>query len=160
MDNDTPYRPPSSDVSGATPGSSDGEVAAGIVEVLRKTRPWVLFLSILTFIGCGFMFLLGLFMVVAGGAAEFQELFGGLGGVTVGGLYFLFGLLYLVPGLHLLRYAGAIKKLNISPTTAGLQAALEFQHKFWRFVGIVMAALMGVYALIFVGAFLIAFIAG
>ena len=100
------------------------------------------------------------FVPIVAPATSWIEAAKSVGGVTVGGLYFLFGLLYLVPGLHLLRYAGAIKKLNISPTTAGLQAALEFQHKFWRFVGIVMAALMGVYALIFVGAFLIAFIAG
>ena len=71
----------------------------------------------------------------------------GVGGGLLGGVYLVFAFLYFFPSLYLFRYAGAIRRIGPRRSAAAAEEALGMQLKFWRFVGIMMAALMVVYAL-------------
>jgi len=69
-----PYSPPSPAAQAAyamTPppgmGPSGGAAVSDLaVELLRQTRPWVLFLAILALLGCVGMFLMGALMIGVG----------------------------------------------------------------------------------------------
>ena len=115
-------------------------------QYLDETRPWVRFISILTFVMAGFMLMGGLgllaFMVLGGIAARDRAGFGALGGAIGGGLlasvYVVMALVYLAPGTYLFRYASAIARLRATASGQALEDALKHQKSFWRFVGILM----------------------
>ena len=84
--------------------------------------------------------------------------FGGAGGPFAGGMgfamaavYLSMGLLYIFPGIFLVRYSAKINALLSSPTTAALEAALVAQKSFWKFVGISVLVVLGLYFLIIIG---------
>lgn len=112
---------------------------------LDQTRPWVRFISIMTFVGAGVMVLVGIVMLAAavlgGFAAGNQRGLGALGGAVVPGLLALFyvalAFVYVIPGTYLARYARAIKQLRVEATAQTLEDALRYQKSFWRFAGIV-----------------------
>lgn len=140
--------------AGGAPPPPD-RLTAGMIDSLRKTRPWVRFLSILGFVAAGLMVLAGvgvsIFGLVDGG--ESSGPFGGALMVGVGVLYVLFALLYIVPSRYLSRYASAIKTAVASPSkTAAVEEALRYQKSFWKFVGIIMLVMLLLYPLAIIAA--------
>jgi hypothetical protein len=114
--------------------------AGGVTIALAGTRPWVRLVSILGFLGAGFMFLVGIALAVGGTAVT--GALGEQGGppfAILGVIYACMGLLYFVPSLHLWRYGGHIQAYLHDPQTPRLELALEAQRRFWKFVGILAA---------------------
>ena len=113
-------------------------------QYLDQTRPWVRFMSVVTFVSAGLTMVLGLVVLVfsmfSGAAAGNGEELGALGSAVGGGLlallYLVLACVYIAPGLYLARYASAITRLKSTPTAGGLEDALKHQKSFWRFVGI------------------------
>lgn len=145
-----PYSPPGSPLSGPPrPGLSPEGVGSATLGYLKDTKPWVRMFSILGFIGSSFAVLAGLLMMVS--SSFLGEEMSGAVGIGMGIGYILFAILYIMPSLFLWRYASAIQTLLSSRRTADLDEALKQQKSFWRFIGILTAALMVLYALILVG---------
>jgi len=119
-------------------------ITSPMVEYLKQTKPWVRFISILLFIGTGFLILAGLFITVGG--SFLSERFGsGLGGMPIaliGLLYAALGVLYIIPAVFLFRYATGIQKALTVDLMSGMEDALRSQKSFWRFVGILMLILL------------------
>ena len=132
-----------------------------MVEYLRQTKPWVRFISILGFIGTGFLLLAGLLLIV--GSSFVSSRFGsGLGGVPIaliGLLYAILGALYIIPVVFLFRYANGIQKALSVDLTGGMEDALRSQKSFWRFVGILMLILLILQVVVLVFAVLVFFLA-
>lgn len=146
-----PYQAPQQ-MNEGNPAAYDNAQAV-ILESLKKTRPWVLFLSILGFLGAGAMVLLGLFVMLAGSSfsAATKGAFPGLG-PAIGFLYIVLAGFYVVPSVLLWRYASSISQFSISGGSMdSLATAVKAQTSFWRYVGILTASIMGLY---FVGIFL------
>jgi hypothetical protein len=157
-----PYSPPAAAPGypdappgyGAVPGQAPaaGAVSELAVELLRQTRPWVMFLSILSFIGCAFMLLASVLMLGVGllasgtGAAE-RGIQAGMGAV-----YLPMAALYVYPGIKMWSYGSAIGRLVASHSMADLEAALGQQKSFWKFGGIAAIVVIGLYVVIFIGA--------
>lgn len=114
------------------------------VTLLRQTKPWVRFISVITFIASAFMVLGGVFMMI--GSLE-----GGLSGVpaAIGIVYVVMALLYIMPAIFLWNYANRIAVFVEERSTGTLAAALEAQKSFWKFVGILMLIVLVIYAAIF-----------
>jgi hypothetical protein len=78
--------------------------------MLSQTKPWVRLISVMMFIGSGFMVLAGLVIMVTGGAGAFAG--GGAamagGGVFIGAIYVVMALFYIVPASFLWKYANGI----------------------------------------------------
>jgi hypothetical protein len=136
-----------------------GAVSDLAVDLLRQTRPWVIFLSILAFVGCALMLVLGLLMTGIGlmapgpaGAKGIQAM--------VGVVYLPFGFLYIYPGIKMWMYGSAIGRLMASRAPSDLEAALLQQKSFWKFSGIAAIVMIGVYILIFIGVFAVAMASG
>ena len=111
-------------------------VSETALQYLRSTRPWVMFLAVMGFIGTAFMVLASL-MMFAGSAitpanARLPETF-----------YFMFAALYLamslffclIPGILLIRYSSAIFRIPSTGQEA-LEDALARQATFWKYAGI------------------------
>ena len=118
------------------------------VETLRQTRPWVLFLSVMSFIGSAFMALGGLIMMVAG---MFAPTTGPVSPMVLGLIYFPMALLYIYPALKLWGFGSAIGRLVASRQSVDLEAALSQQKSFWKFAGITTIVMIALYGLFFVG---------
>lgn len=133
--------------------SASKEVSQGVLAQLAGTKPWVRFMSVLMFIGTGFMLLAALIMLVAGGtiAASAKASGGALPAGMMTGIsivYALFAGIYIYPALKLWKYASNIGTLLISSSMVDLEAALNQQRSFWKFLGIMVIALFVLYFVI------------
>ncbi len=129
----------------APPVRRKSGVTGRILSDAASTRPWVLLLSILGFIGTGLMILLSVVMMFL----PLGEMAGGLGGafgLGLGLIYLLMGILYFFPSLYLFRYGKALKALAQSEEIEDLEEAFEHQKRFWKFVGIMVLVTFVVYA--------------
>ncbi|HUF18392.1 MAG TPA: type II secretion system protein GspG [Thermoanaerobaculia bacterium] len=128
------------------PISPSGDtLTPAMIESLRRTKPWVRFLSVLGFIAAGFMVLAGLALAVIAMVSEGPE-FPGIFGLIVGLLYFLLALLYIFPSLYLSRYATAIgRALRPGPKSSAVEEALGHQKSFWKFAGIMALVMLLLY---------------
>ena len=140
--------------SAASGGGVAGDAVAtdAMLAALAATRPWVHLVSVLLFIGAGLGMLAALISMLAVGHAP-----GGPPAVLVGGVQVLACLLYLVPARYLYSYAGALGSFLQGGAVAELEAALDHQKSFWKFVGILtlismVLAVLGIVAAILIPA--------
>lgn len=130
MSVDNPYA--AFEGGGLTAGEH-GDVAPGVLEELRQTRPWVRFIGLLTMILFVLVIIACLGFAVVGIAA------GGLFGLIFVAIYGLIGGFYFYAARQLLGYASAIDAVERSSDQRDLQVALAHQARFWRLIGILTA---------------------
>jgi len=148
-----PYSAPRSEVEERQPRDTGEAITTEMVQSLKLMGPWVRLLAVLLFLGTAFLGCGGVGVLVAG-VLGLPARNAGSGALVLGlGLvYLLLGAVYLIPALQLNRVASAAKRA--APGLAGLplKEALNNLHRFFRTVGILFLALVGLYALIVVGA--------
>lgn len=138
-----PFEAPAVAPGGPVYDTSSADQGGGLtsrsVQALAQTKPWVIFLSILGFIGGGFMGLYALIMAFGAIAAISQV--GGIGAILL-----LFALLfaagaaiYIYASYQLLTYGTSIGRFQITKDPHVLEKALIAQKSFWKLVGIVTA---------------------
>jgi hypothetical protein len=146
------------DASSLSYSYSQETVSAAVIDQLGRTRGWVLFFSIMLWIGAVFLILGGLAMVgmglVAGASGAMGEAlpkeFGALGGIAaIGAIYFVLAVFYIYPALKLGKYAARIRDLASVPSEQNLVAALNEQRAFWKYVGIMVIVMIALYIAIF-----------
>jgi|HubBroStandDraft_1064217.scaffolds.fasta_scaffold300027_2 hypothetical protein len=144
-----PYSPPATYApSYATsptydPGATQA-VSETAIEFLRQTRPWVLFLAVLAFLGSGFLLLAGVVLAITGLVSK------GQGFESILGLaYVPVALIYLYPAIKMWTYASAISRLVLSRSTSDLEVALAQQKHLWKFLGIAAIVMIVVYLVAF-----------
>ncbi len=125
------------------------EVSDTSVEMLRQTKPWVTLLSVISFIGAGFMLLGGISMMAMGAIAPAGS--SPIPMAALGAGYIPFALLYVYPALKLWGYSSAIGRLVASRSSIDLEAALAQQKSFWKFAGISTIVMIVLYGLFIVG---------
>lgn len=140
---ENPYAPPSAPVS-ASYGSGDGQVSPLALQHLFRTQFWVRLISMVGLIGVSIWLITVLFAF-----AGFNGLMSrGLRGREDSGFFegpvaliVVVVLFYLYPLIKLSKYASAIRRLRVSQSMADLEAALDQQRGFWRYVGIIVLLL-------------------
>jgi hypothetical protein len=65
---------------------------------------------------------------------------------------FVLLLLYIPPAVFLWQYAGRIRRLQDGGGLPALEEALTSQKSFWKYVGILAAVVLCLYAVAFLGA--------
>ncbi|HEY8072758.1 MAG TPA: DUF5362 family protein [Labilithrix sp.] len=143
-----PYMPPADPGARAFPTDGRAGVSEMAVELMRQTKPWVMFIGVMTLIGAGFMALGGVSMMALGAISGGRG--GGAASAALGLVYLPMAALYIYPGIKLWKYGSAINRLVASRDASDLDVALAEQKSFWKFAGIAMIVLMVVYALFFV----------
>ncbi len=144
-----------SDNTGFVP--ADLPLTAAAQQFLYQTGPWIRFISIMIFIGSGFMALLGLAMILMSigtwipwGHSQFSKL--SVGNGAIGLFYILFAILYVAPGVFLSRHADAIGMLRVRRSAQALEDTFRNQKSFWRYVGIltIIKIILGASLVLFV----------
>jgi len=115
---------------------ASGEISAGILEKLGKTRPWVLLIGILLLIGAAFAVVAAIGIAVVGTWGGGEGGFPAAMGIAMGVGYLIGAILNLFLGIYLLKYSGAIKRSGSSGSSADVEEAIGYQHAFWRLSGI------------------------
>ncbi len=139
--NEQPFEPIPPLPSAGIPSPAPAVLTPLGQQYLDQTRPWVRFMSILAFVGAGFMALAGAGIMLAGLAGGFSDrgagrMFGAIGGMALGAVYLGMACLYIAPGVFLHRFAGSIWQLKLAPNAGALDEALRHQRSFWRYIGI------------------------
>lgn len=151
-----PYSSPAANLFGSTSGTSTESVSAGVISQLKRTKPWVRFMSILMWIFVVLMLLAAAAMLLGGQAmgavmaqANPNMPAGFMTGIAV--LYIFLAVLYMLPAIKIWKYGTSIGKLVRSGSNADLEEALNQQRGFWKFVGIMAIIMIVVYILFMVG---------
>lgn len=140
--NFNPYQAPTSAYDGSyTNQGSSGGVSDRTVAALRKTRPWVVFIAVVSFVITGFS-------VLAALGAMMESVAVGIGTMMVSALY-------LLPGVALIRYGNAINKLLHGGGVAELEQAMDAQASVWQITGIylLISIVLGVLMVLALAAF-------
>lgn len=123
---------------------------------LSETARWAKFLSIVGFIGCGLIVLLGIFLSI-----NFESLqrrtsyyndtraFAGLGAV-IGFFYIIGAVLYFFPCLFLFRFSNKMKASLASENQDNLNVAFQNLKILYRFKGILTIIALSLYLLVFI----------
>ena len=142
---ETPY-PPSNPA--AAPGMSL-EVSPSSVQILCATRPWVVFCSVMGFLGALMTLAYGIMMtffgVVIGQPATPPPTPGGAPPPnitpfipTLGIFYLVLAVLYLLPSAKLWKFGSAIKRLRLSGSMEDLEHVINQQRGFWKAISILI----------------------
>jgi hypothetical protein len=134
--------------------SGDPGVTPQVIELLSATRPWVLLVSILMFIGTGFIVLAAVILLFVGLAGAASSSRGGaamgLGGAFVSVILFAVALLSFFPAMYLAKYASRIASLRAGGRVVDLEGALAAQKSYWKFIGILALIYICFYLLLFI----------
>lgn len=148
-----PYAPPTSPYAPApamAPPATAGVVSEQSLEMLRQTRPWVLLMGVLCFIGSAFMLLGGLGMLAMGAMASATASAKTFAPMAIGVIYIPLAGLYVYPGLKLTKYGSVIGRLLQTRASADMEAALEQQKSFWKFAGITTIVMIVLYIVLII----------
>ena len=124
--------------------------------LLDATRPWVRLVGIVLFLTAGLLVLAGLAVAVAGAGL------GQAASMSLGLVYAIMSVLYIVPGVYLVRYAARIREFaGQGQRAVQLESALDAQRAFWKFIGIMtviglVVTVLGIVAAIAIPSFLAA----
>lgn len=117
------------------------------IAFLNEIRKWANFLSVLGFIGVGFLVLIALFAGTV--MSSFSRMAGaGMGsGVMTSMIYILFSLIYFFPILYLYRFAAKLKLALSANDIPSLESAFENLKSHYKFIGVLAIIMMAFYAI-------------
>lgn len=119
---------------------------------LKETAKWGYFLSILGFIGIGFMVVLALFIgtifSAISGLSGTANSMGVLETGFISGLYLLIALLYFFPIYYLFKFSSNMKKAFKSNDNDLITTSFEYLKSHYKFIGILTLVFVVIYVLI------------
>lgn len=149
-----PYSTPAANLYGTATGSGADAVSPGTIAQLAGTKPWVRFISVMMWIGIGFMILgaigLGAAMMFGFSQNKASPL-GGAEMIVIIAMYGVFAFLYIYPAVKLWAYASRIASLTSTRSVADLDAALTEQRRFWKFIAILAIIMICLYVVFIIG---------
>ncbi|WP_298427449.1 hypothetical protein [uncultured Kordia sp.] len=120
---------------------------------LRETAKWTFILSILGFILIGLFLLIAIFFIVMYAALNENVsplVASGMSVEFVAIVYFVLAVLYFFPVMYLYRFSRRMKSALLEKSTDGLTRAFSSLKSHYKFIGILVLSLVGLYALVFV----------
>ncbi|WP_052752921.1 DUF5362 family protein [Kordia zhangzhouensis] len=119
---------------------------------LRETSKWAFVLSIVGFVIVGlFVFMAVFFFVmlvdVRSNLNPFHEL--GMPAWYFGLVYLLIAIIYFFPILYLYKFSRKMKSALIDKSTEDLTAAFSNLRSHYKFIGIIVLIIVGIYILLF-----------
>jgi hypothetical protein len=119
-------------------------------DFLKETAKWANFLSILGYVGIGFLVLLALFtgslFAYIGKMTNGMGGFGAMGGF-VSFLYIIMATIYFFPIYYLNRFAANAKLALQTNDSKALATSFEYLKSHYKFFGIVSLIILSLYAL-------------
>ncbi|WP_026727770.1 hypothetical protein [Flavobacterium denitrificans] len=127
-------------------------------DFLKETAKWAYFLSILGFIGVGLFVVIAIFagaiFASMGNSMPGMGAFAGSFGALMSFMYLVLAAIYFFPVYYLFRFGSNAKKAFRENDSESLTASLGYLKSHYKFIGILMVSMLGLYALFFVLAML------
>lgn len=131
----------------STPGL---EINNEISTYLNNAGKWTKFLSIVGFVGMGFMVMGGIVLSIVMAfipSSETADM--PFPASLLGLIYVILGSVYFIPLLYLLRFSNSIHQALRLKNQQQLTTAFLNLKKHYKFIGIMMIVMLGLYALLF-----------
>jgi hypothetical protein len=123
---------------------------------LGETARWARFLSIIGFISCGIIVLVGVFfgsfIAATLSGVEGGSAFGAMGGTFFGVLYTSFGLLLFFPAFYLYNFSAKMRRAMRSNDQQVLTDSLKNLKSFFKFYGVFTIVVLAFYVLVIIAA--------
>ncbi len=120
---------------------------------MLETARWAKFLAIIGFVLLGLLVLAGIFMSTIMGTlmagSGFNSTVGGASGLMMV-VYIIFAAIYFFPTYYLYKFAVLIKPAILTGNQEEFNTALSYLRSAFRFIGIMMLIVLGIYALVFI----------
>jgi large-conductance mechanosensitive channel len=124
-------------------------------DFLKETAKWAYFLSILGFIGIGFIIFAALFAgTLFSSMSKMNPAMGAMGssfGIVIAFVYFLIAVLYFFPVYYLNKFASNAKRAFKNNDSETLTTALEYLKSHYKYIGIMTLVVFSLYFLMFIG---------
>lgn len=121
---------------------------------LRETAKWAYFLSILGYVGIGFIVLAAVFagalFAFIGNLSREMNSFGAMGGSFISAFYLMIAVFYFFPVYYLNKFASTAKFALRNNDSKSLSASFEYLKSHYKFIGIMALIILCLYALIMV----------
>lgn len=131
---------------------------------LKETSKWAYFLSILGYIGIGFIVLAAVFagalFAFIGNLSREMNSFGAMGGSFISALYLMIAAFYFFPVYYLNKFATNAKIALRDNDSKLLADSFEYLKSHYKFMGIMALIILSFYALIMVFVVIAAVAAG
>jgi hypothetical protein len=137
MSDDNPYQSPQAEIKSEKTGSQ-GSLTEGMIAHLSAAAPWIRFIGVLGYVGCGFTILLGLGCIIAGPSAGifFGRYYSTMGLVSLGIIYIALGVLVFFPSMFAYNFGIRIRNYLRSSSEYELEQAFKNNRSLWKFMGI------------------------
>lgn len=117
---------------------------------LKETAKWAYFLSILGFVGVGFMVVLALFMgTIFSKLGVFGARFGMMEGGFITVIYLLLAVLYFFPVYYLFQFSSKAKVAFNCNDYETLTTSFEYLKSHYKFMGILALVIFSIYGVVF-----------
>jgi hypothetical protein len=135
---DNPYQSPQTAAGGAASLGSSGTITETMVVHLKGASPWLRFLGIIGFIGCGFLGLSGIIMLAAMPALgpELSETASRILGRSLGAFYLVLGVAVFFPALFTYNFGARLRNFIRNNAERELELAFKYNKSYWKFSGI------------------------
>jgi hypothetical protein len=119
---------------------------------LKETAKWAYFLSIIGFIGIGFMVVLALFIgtifsAISGMSGSVNSM-GFLETGLISGIYLIIALIYFFPVYYLFQFSSKMKNAFKFNNNDLINSSFEYLKSHYKFIGIVALVFVVIYGLI------------
>jgi hypothetical protein len=134
---DNPYQSPQTGVT--APQGSSGTLTETMAFYLKGASPWLRFLGVLGFIGCGILAVIGIvtLIVMPSLVPEIGEAWSSIAGTSLGSLYIILGVVGFFPARFIYKFGTKIRGFLWSNSEQELELAFKYNKSFWKFSGIV-----------------------
>ncbi len=133
--------------------SSEGmTVSSASMVYLREIGKWAKFFAVIGFIGIGFMVLVGLFFssIMGSLASMGGNALPGMAATGLGFIYVIFAAIMVIPTIYLNKFANFVSTAIRSNDSHMLEMAFEKFKSYYKFNGILVIIVLGIYALVFI----------
>jgi hypothetical protein len=108
-----------------------------MLRYLREASPWLMFIGVLGFIGCGFLFAGGIvFAITMFIVEDFADEWGGFFTGFLGLIYAVLGVVSFFPARFIYFFGAKIRDYQLSNSEQKLEDAFKNNKAFWKFTGI------------------------
>jgi len=136
-----------------------GNLSETMLRHLKDASPWLRFIGIMGYIGCGFIALAAIFSIA--GSASFSSITGNLE-IPVwifSPFYAAFGILFFFPAHFTYCFGKYIRNYQISNADEDLEKAFKNNKSLWKFYGILCIIYLSIIPFVIVISVIIAIVA-
>ncbi|MDR2477073.1 MAG: hypothetical protein LBD18_04725 [Treponema sp.] len=135
-DTENPWQSPQND-SVPEKAAAQGVLTDSMLRYLKEAAPWLRFIGILGYIGCGLMVAGGIIgAIVMLAVSGLADEFGGAPAGLIALLYAVMGALLFFPSRFTYSFGDKIRNYMLSNAEQDLELALKNNKSLWKFYGI------------------------